>query len=604
MGIPRKIGFVWGWFTAYLGLWSLPVWGAGPNVVVFLADDQGWGDLSIHGNRNLSTPHIDSLGRDGALFERFYVCPVCSPTRAEFLTGRYHPRGGVYSTGAGGERLDLDERTIAEAFRAAGYATGAFGKWHNGTQGPYHPNARGFQEYYGFTSGHWGHYFSPLLDHNGRLVRGRGYLPDDLTQRAMAFIEQHRHEPFFLYLPFNIPHSPMQVPERFYRRFAHAALPMHHRDPEKEDTAFTRAALAMCENIDWNVGRVLNQLDRLGLAPNTIVLYFSDNGPNSWRWNGGMKGRKGWVDEGGVRSPLLIRWPGHIPAGRRIPAIAGAIDLLPTLLDLAGIRRVGEKPLDGRSLRPLLLGQADHWPDERLIFSHWRGRVSVRSQRFRLDDRGALFDMEADPGQRHDLATRHPEVAIRLRQAAKQWKEQVLAELGPDNRPFPVGFAGEPYTQLPARDARYSGHVHLSNRWPNCAYLLGWTSPEDRITFDIDVLRAGRYEATILYACPQTDIGALIELRCAGRRVARRLTEPHDPPLVGMVQDRVRRGESYVKDWRPWRLGVIPLPAGRLTLELSAPDIPGRQAMECRMLILRRLPENAPEAGPTELRNR
>ncbi len=288
-----------------------------PNVVVILADDQGWGDLSIHGNTNLATPNIDSLAHDGALFEHFYVCPVCSPTRAEFLTGRYHVRGGVFSTSTGGERLDLDETTIGETFQKAGYATGAFGKWHNGTQYPYHPNARGFGEYYGFCSGHWGHYFNPILEHNGKTVRGTGFIADDLTDHALAFIDGHRDEPFFCYLPFNTPHSPMQVPDRFYEKFAEADLKMRHDGRQEEDLAMTRAALAMCENIDWNVGRVLEKLDQLKLADNTIVLYFSDNGPNSWRWNDGMKGRKGSTDEGGVRSPLVIRWPGHIKPGLR-----------------------------------------------------------------------------------------------------------------------------------------------------------------------------------------------------------------------------------------------------------------------------------------------
>ena len=134
-----------------------------PNVVVILTDDQGWGDVSINGNSNLSTPHIDSLAEEGIRFDRFYVCAVCSPTRAEFLTGRYHARSGVYSTSAGGERMDLDEVTIADSFKAAGYATGAFGKWHNGMQFPYHPLGRGFDYFYGFCSGHWGHYFDPLL---------------------------------------------------------------------------------------------------------------------------------------------------------------------------------------------------------------------------------------------------------------------------------------------------------------------------------------------------------------------------------------------------------------------------------------------------------
>src|SRR5262245_16624450 len=148
-----------------------------PNILVILTDDQGWGDLSVNGNTNLATPAIDSLAKDGALFEHFYVQPVCSPTRAEMLTGRYHLRGGVRNVTSGGERLNLDERTIAEIFKGAGYATGAFGKWHNGSQHPYHPNSSGFDEYYGFTSGHWGDYFDALLlDHNGRMVRGKGFL--------------------------------------------------------------------------------------------------------------------------------------------------------------------------------------------------------------------------------------------------------------------------------------------------------------------------------------------------------------------------------------------------------------------------------------------
>ncbi|HJZ53688.1 MAG TPA: arylsulfatase, partial [Gemmataceae bacterium] len=376
-----------------LALFAAPVTAADPppgrqpNVVVVLADDQGWGDLSIHGNTNLNTPNIDSLARDGALFERFYVCPVCSPTRAEFLTGRYHPRGGVWNVSTGGERLNLDEKTIADAFQAAGYATGCFGKWHNGTQYPYHPNGRGFAEYYGFTSGHWGEYFNPPLDHNGKPVTGNGYIADDLTDHATAFIEANKQRPFFCYLAFNTPHSPMQVPDRFYDKFKDVELKLRADAAQKEDIGHTRAALAMCENIDWNVGRVLAKLDALKLAGDTVVLYFSDNGPNGWRWNGGMKGRKGSTDEGGVRSPQLVRWPGHIKPGTKVSPIAGAIDLLPTLAELCGVKRVGEKPLDGTSLAPLLLGKAAQWPD-RMIFSHWNGKVSVRTQRYRLDEAG------------------------------------------------------------------------------------------------------------------------------------------------------------------------------------------------------------------------
>ena len=288
-----------------------------PNIVLILADDQGWGDLSLHGNTNLATPNLDRLARDGARFDHFFACPLCSPTRAEFLTGRYHPRCGVHGVSTGAERLNLDEKTIADTFHAAGYVCGVFGKWHNGTQYPYHPLARGFDEFYGFTSGHWGQYFDPILEHDGELVPGRGYIGDDLTEHAMAFIEQNRERPFFCYLPYNLPHSPFQVPDRFYEKFRAAPIVMRCDARYAEDVGKTRCVLAMCENIDWNVARILKKLDELRLAEKTIVVYFSDNGPADWRWNGGMKGKKGLTDEGGVREPCFVRWPGHVaPIGR------------------------------------------------------------------------------------------------------------------------------------------------------------------------------------------------------------------------------------------------------------------------------------------------
>jgi arylsulfatase A-like enzyme len=566
--------------------WCRPSIIAAPNIVVILADDQGWGDLGVHGNTNLATPHIDSLARDGALFERFFVCPVCSPTRAEFLTGRYHPRGGVHSTSTGGERLDLDERTIAESLKAAGYATGAFGKWHNGMQYPYHPNARGFDEYYGFCSGHWGHYFSPELEHNGRLVRGNGYITDDFTDHALRFIEANRDRPFFCYVPFNTPHSPMQVPDRFYAKFEGAEPALRHRDPEKEDLALTRAALAMCENIDWNVGRILAKLDELGLAENTIVLYFCDNGPNSWRWNGDMRGRKGSTDEGGVRSPLLVRWPGRIEAGKKVSQIAAAIDLLPTLTELAEVRVVGDKPLDGVSLAPLLTGEADAI-EGRMIFSHWTGRVSVRTDQYRLDDRGRLYDMATDRGQRKDLSGEQPEVASKLMAAVADWKAEMLPQLEKDDRPFPVGYRQFPVTHLPARDGVPHGNVKRSAGAPNCSYFTQWTSTEDRITWDVEVATSGQYEAILYYTCTADNVGSRIELSLGDSRIEATISEPHDPPLVGATEDRASRGsESYVKDFKTFKLGEFALEKGRGHLLLRALDVPGKQVADVRYVVL------------------
>lgn len=558
-----------------------------PNVVVILTDDQGWGDLSLNGNTNLSTPNIDSLAKNGAMFDRFYVCPVCSPTRAEFLTGRYHPRGGVRDVSTGGERLNLDEKTIGDIFKDADYATGAFGKWHNGTQWPYHPLARGFDEYYGFTSGHWGSYFYPPLDHNGIPVQGKGYLPDDLTDHALSFIERNKDRPFFCYVPLNTPHSPMQVPDRFFQKFAKAKLPLRGLDPAREDADFTRAAMAMCENIDWNLGRILQRLDNLRLASNTIVVFFCDNGPNSARWNGGMRGQKGSTDEGGVRSPLLIRWPTFIPPGKRVEKIAGAIDLMPTLADMAGISHRAAKPLDGVSLKPLLLGDPENW-SERMIFSHWNGKVSVRTQRHRLDATHRLYDMVLDPGQQEDVATKEPEIAARLTQAVEHWRKEVLPMPGRDQRPFTVGYKQMPLTVLPARDGVQHGGIQRSAGAPNCSYFRNWTRLDDAITWNVEVANPGRYEVEIMYACKPEDAGSIVELSFNGNRAEGAVSPAHDPPLRGAENDRVpRKGESYVKDFKPLRLGVMELAKGPGDLRLNAIRIAGREVMEVREVRLR-----------------
>lgn len=557
-----------------------------PNIVVILSDDQGWGDLSIHGNKNLATPNIDSLAKDGAIFDRFFVCPVCSPTRAEFLTGRYHARGGVRGVSTGQERLDLDEKTIAQTFKAAGYATGAFGKWHNGLQSPYHPNDRGFDEYYGFCSGHWGDYFDPPLMHNGQFVRGKGFIIDDLTDHAIAFIEQHRSRPFFCYLPLNTPHWPAQVPDEYWHRFKDKELAMRARADQQEDIPTTRAALAMCENIDWNVGRLLKRLEDLKLTQNTVVLYFADNGPNSFRWNGNMKGRKGSTDEGGVRSPLLVRWPARIAPGTRIPQIAGAIDLLPTLADLAQINISDHKSLDGVSLKPLLTASSSNWPDRTLV-NMWNGRLSLRTQQYRLDASGALFDMAVDPEQRMDIAKERPEVAAKLREAAAKWKQELQRELGPDNRPFTVGHSL--MTPLPARDGVPHGNVKRSETAPNCSYFTNWKDTDDRITWDIEVGRAGRYQAVVYYTCAATDVGSTIELALGDIRVQAKVSEAHDPPLYGAEHDRIpRKGESFMKDFKPLALGTLDLAPGRGLLTLRALSVAGKQVMDVRYVVLTR----------------
>lgn len=577
----------------FLTLLSFLLWtslqGKPPNVLVFLTDDQGWGDLSCSGNADLRTPHVDSLKRDGASFDRFYVCPVCSPTRAEFLTGRYHARSGVYSTSAGGERMNLDETTIADLFRKAGYATGAFGKWHNGMQYPYHPNGRGFEEFYGFCSGHWGNYYSPMLERNGRIVKGKGFCVDDFTDQAMDFMEGAVSEkkPFFAYLPYNTPHSPMQVPNRFWQRFKERELKMKNESfPRKEIQTHKRSALAMCENLDWNVGRALKKLEELGVAEDTIVVWFHDNGPNGVRWNGGMKGRKGSTDEGGVRSPLFIRWKGRIRAGLEIPQIAGGLDLLPTLCDLAGIAERPKKALDGKSLKPLLDPSSQGWAD-RILINHWKSKISARNQRFRLDHTGNLYDIENDPKQKTPVNKKHPEVWKQLSEAVGKHRSEFMATYSVDKRPFVIAHPDSPLTQLPARDAKAHGTIQRSNRFPNCSYFRHWTKVEDKITFSAEVATTGTYRVVLYYAAKEA--GARCELRFGDAKLPFRIEQAHDVPEIGSEQDLHPRMESYVKDFKAVVIGNIRLEKGTGELVLQATEIPGKEALEFRMLTLERI---------------
>ncbi|MAS97963.1 MAG: N-acetylgalactosamine 6-sulfate sulfatase [Kiritimatiellaceae bacterium] len=561
-----------------------------PNVIVILTDDQGWGDLSINGNLAIDTPNIDRLAWEGAQFEHFYVSPVCSPTRAEFLTGRHHVRCGVYDTSEGAERCNSDETMIGELFRRAGYKTAAFGKWHNGMQYPYHPNARGFDEFYGFCSGHWGNYYSPMLEHNGEIVQGNGFVIDDFTERAMKYIEQNKEEPFFVYIPYNTPHSPMQVPDRWWNKFKDRKLNQDFPKKQYEKIDHTRAALAMCENIDWNVGRLMEKLDELELADHTIVIYFCDNGPNGERWNGGMRGRKGSTDEGGVRSPLFLRWPDKVKPGTQIQQICSAMDLLPTLADMANVDVVGTKPLDGISLAPLLFGHFKDW-QERTLVHHWEGRISVRTQRYRLDHEGRLYDMIKDPTQNLLINEHEPEATQSLNEVVRSFRATMLKNYGKqfDHRPFVIGHPDALKTHVPARDGIGKGHIRRSCRWPNDSFFQNWTSLDDSITWDCEVGQTGTYKVELFYTCSKADIGSTVQLSFNDEKLVGKIIVPNDPPLTGMEEDRFVREESYVKDFKPMTLGTIYLRKGAGTLKLKALEITGSEVMDLRLMLLTRM---------------
>ncbi|MFG0305172.1 MAG: arylsulfatase [Phycisphaerales bacterium JB040] len=468
---------------------------ARPNIVLIMTDDQGLGDLSITGNPHLETPSIDALARQGVSFSRFYVSPVCSPTRASLMTGRYSYRTRVVDTWVGRSMMDPGEVTIAEVLREAGYATGIFGKWHLGDCYPMRPQDQGFDEVLVHRGGGLAQpseppendrrYTDAILFRNGEPVRTEGYCTDVFFDAALEFIDRsaERGRPFFAYIATNAPHDPYHdVPEALYEKYSAMDLSPQLNNPERYADDLARV-FAMCENIDDNVGRLLARLDERSLADDTIVVYLHDNGPRIPHYAAGLRGRKTTPMEGGIRSPLYIRWPGVLGAGRVVDTHAAHYDLMPTLAELVGldgseVRALCTNPMDGRSLAPLLTGEPaqEAWPDRFLFFQAHRGDTPsprhnfavvggrwklVRSSGFNFEaapdsSEIMLFDLLADPGERANLASEHPERFEAMLRAYDAWYADV-STTRPDNYDPPrivIGTPHETTTTLTHQDSR------------------------------------------------------------------------------------------------------------------------------------------------------
>ncbi|MDX2266972.1 MAG: arylsulfatase [Bryobacter sp.] len=402
-----------------------------PNILVVMTDDQGYGDLSLHGNANLQTPNLDALAKQGAQCTRFHVSPVCSPTRSSLLTGRYNYRTGVVDTFLGRSMMRPTETTIAEMLRPAGYRTGIFGKWHLGDNYPLRPVDQGFDESLVLNgggirqpgdppealTGKKPSYFDPVLSRNGKWEQTKGYCTDVYFREAMRFMVRRAGRPFFCYLATNAPHTPLEVDEEKVKPFLARGL---------DET--TARVYAMVENIDENMGRMLAFLREQNLEQNTLLVFLSDNGPQQQRFNAGMRGRKGSVYEGGTRVPCFVRWPGVIAPEQSMDRLAAHIDVVPTLLEAAQVKT--NVKLDGKSLLPLFRepSKASEWADRKIFLQWHRGdqpeafRASaVVTQKYKLVDGKELFDLEADPAESRDVAAAHPEVVKDLRQAYELW---------------------------------------------------------------------------------------------------------------------------------------------------------------------------------------
>lgn len=558
-----------------------------PNILIFLSDDQGWGDLSFNGNSNLNTPNIDGIANNGAAFDRFYVSPVCSPTRAELLTGKFFIRSGVNGVTRGYERMNLDHILISDYFKEKDYRTGVFGKWHNGSQPPYHPNSRGFDEFYGFTSGHWGNYYDSVLENNGKITRGKGYISDDITNKAISFIK-NSEKPFFTYISYNTPHSPMQVPESYLKD---KDIVLKGRYSDKENIKKTMAALAMVENLDYNVGKVIDSLKKYKLYDNTIIIYFSDNGPNGNRWNNDLKERKGSTNEGGVRVPFFIQWPNKIPSGTKVAQISSVLDIFPTLIELTN--NSSKIDFDGLSFNKYL--QDEKLKDnKRKIFSYWNNKISVRNNRFILDNQDNLFDLKLDHKQELPVNNKFLSDFKRLKDAKSFWKKNIVDKYKDSikRRPFTVNDKKSIYTHLPARDAEITGKLKRSSIHANCSFIENWKNEEDYIYWDIDVLESGLNNVELYYTLPKNSVGTEISVEYENQIINKELKTFYDPELEGSKKDIIKRIESYTKEFVSVNIGEINFKKGFSRLKVKTIKKIGKKSIDFRLLVLKKTSTN------------
>ena len=485
-----------------------------PNIVLVITDDQGYGDLACHGNTVLRTPNLDKFHSESVRFTDFHVDPLCAPTRAALLTGRYAYRTGVTAAYAGRSILRSDETTLADMLSADGYRTGLFGKWHLGDNWPYRPNERGFDETVACWSGGvtqaadwWGNdYFDDTYYRDNVPEEFEGYCTDVFFDEGLRFIEENADRPFFLFLPTNAPHAPFWVDEKYSQPYVAMGI-------EEPRASF----YGMIENIDENFARLRAKLSELGLEDNTILIFMTDNGSAAgWRngHNAGMRAGKGSNYDGGHRVPFFVRWPdGGIGGGRDVGSLAAHIDVVPTLIDLTGVS-TPRVEFDGTSLVPLLTG-AGSFPEDRTHFIQHQQVLrdgefqmesprpfyhsSLLTNRWRLVSGAELYDIKADPGQQEDIASQHPEVVSRLRNEYEDWWSDVTQRFD-EYLEIPVGTEDANPVRLTSFDW-YTGGP------PNQRVMQD--APSDGPWVDgfwaIEVARSGRYRFTLQERPPEAD---------------------------------------------------------------------------------------------------
>jgi len=519
-----------------------------PNIILFLIDDFGYADISYEGNTQIKTPNIDRIAENGAHFTNFYQSgAACAPTRASLLTGRYHLETGIWGVHAGRDFLHRDETTIADVLKENGYTTGAFGKWHSGKTWPYFSWNRGFDV--GVHSKLY-RYFDTQVIYNNKLINVDGPITDVIGDAVVRFIQENKDKPFFAYVPFQSIHEPYNSPDDVFQKYKDAGYTDH-----------VARLYGMIEVLDNNIGKILNTVDQLSLAENTVILFLNDDGPSPGfdltysgrRMNDKEKAerKRGWVKEhrggkgsiwqGGSLTPFYIQWKDIIKPGIEFHELSGVIDLFPTILDICGIQYSNDKlSVHGRSIWPVVKGDTpEDWDDRRYfdntnfyqrprrsinmdfpqmhhIALHYKNYKMIRGNNDLYGGADSvyylLYDLENDPMETDNLVEKHTEISKQLIPEVEDWYENVLKNGRAFHQAvFEIGNWEEPDSPINL-DALHDVKGSLANSKQSGFRVGNWTSPGSGMNFEIDVVEQGAYQVELGYSCPEESLGSTFRI--------------------------------------------------------------------------------------------
>jgi len=503
-----------------------------PNVILIMTDDQGIGDIGFNGNHFIKTPNLDNLAKESVRLTNFYVCPVCAPTRSSLMTGRYSMRTGIRGTNNGDATMAANEVTIAEVLKETGYKTSIFGKWHLGDNYPTRPMDQGFDESLIHLAGGMGQpgdylnywdkdtsYFDPVLMHNGKPQAYEGYCSDVYVDEAVKYIKENSGSPFFMYLAFNAPHTPLQVPVEYYNMykdidpstgFEEKGGVQNMSEEDKEDA---RKVYGMVTNIDYNVGRVLKSLQDNNIDKNTMVIFLTDNGHQQRRYAKGLRGRKTEVYQGDIKVPCFIKYPGNFPNNKEIDITTANFDIPVMIAEVCGTKFPGDRIIDGKSLLPVINGQdnGDYFKNRPLFF-HWTRRgitkyhnmavikdgykLVMQSEYYEPVDSFQLYDLKNDPAEKYNLIAGKTELAKSLKNEIDAWYDEVSKSPNAVNPPVSIiGTKHENPVVLNRNDTKGPEDV--------------WRHQESAGYWDVKIAEKGYYNVKFKFIQPLDNSGTM-----------------------------------------------------------------------------------------------